>query len=107
MTATLQDEPLAQLSDLVASRLGLHFPQERWNDLERGTRSAAQDCGLADDVEGFIGRLLSVASTQREWEILASHLTVGETYFFREKHSLDVFEQRIVPELIRTRSGFD
>jgi chemotaxis protein methyltransferase CheR len=107
MTATLQDKPLAQLSDLVASRLGLHFPQERWNDLERGTRSAAQDCGLADDVEGFIGRLLSSLSTQPEWEILASHLTVGETYFFREKHSLDVFEQRIVPELMRTRNGLD
>jgi chemotaxis protein methyltransferase CheR len=60
-----------------------------------------------EDVEGFIGRLLSSLSTQPEWEILASHLTVGETYFFREKHSLDVFEQRIVPELIRTRSGFD
>jgi len=50
--------------------------------------------------------MLSSALTQRELETLASHLTVGETYFFREKSSLEVFEQQIVPELIRTRRGF-
>lgn len=36
---------------------------------------------------------------------MASCLTVGETYFFREKRSLEVLEKDIVPELIRTRAG--
>ncbi len=42
---------------------------------------------------------------QSQLEVLASHLTVGETYFFRERHSLEVFEKDIVPELIRTSAS--
>ena len=38
MTAKVSETLLAELSDFVGSRLGLHFPRERWNDLERGAR---------------------------------------------------------------------
>jgi chemotaxis protein methyltransferase CheR len=103
MTAKVSEMLLAELSDFVGSRLGLHFPRERWNDLERGACAASRECAFRDDVELFIGRVLSSALTQNELETLASHLTVGETYFFREKSSLEVFEQQIVPELIHAR----
>jgi chemotaxis protein methyltransferase CheR len=106
MTAKVSETLLAELSDFVGSRLGLHFPRERWNDLERGARAASRECAFQDDVERFMGRLLSSALTQSELETLVSYLTVGETYFFREKGSLEVFEQQIVPKLIRTRHGF-
>ena len=46
-------------------------------------------------------RLLSASLTRRQVEILACHLTVGETYFFREKKSFGVLEERIFPELMR------
>jgi chemotaxis protein methyltransferase CheR len=106
MTAKLSATLTAELSDFVESRLGLHFPRERWSDLERGACAASPECGFEDDVVRFVGRLLSSASTQSELETLSSHLTIGETYFFREKNSLEAFEQKIVPELIRTRRGF-
>jgi chemotaxis protein methyltransferase CheR len=103
MTAKVSETLLAELSAFVGSRLGLHFPRERWNDLERGACAASRECAFRDDFERFIGRVLSSALTQNELETLASYLTVGETYFFREKSSLEVFEQQIVPELIRSR----
>jgi chemotaxis protein methyltransferase CheR len=106
MTAKISETLLSELSDFIGSRLGLNFPRERWHDLERGVRAASRECAVRDDVERFIGRMLSSALTQNELETLASYLTVGETYFFREKSSLEVFEQKIVPELIRTRHGF-
>jgi chemotaxis protein methyltransferase CheR len=34
-----------------------------------------------------------------------SHLTIGETYFFRERKTFDALAQRILPELIRRRRG--
>jgi chemotaxis protein methyltransferase CheR len=98
MTAKISETLLAELSDFIGSRLGLHFPRERWNDLERGVRAASRECAVRDDVERFIGRMLSSALTQNELQTLASYLTVGETYFFREKSSLEVFEQKIVPD---------
>jgi chemotaxis protein methyltransferase CheR len=106
MTAELSGTLMAELSGFVEARLGLHFPRERGSDLERGARAASRECGFEDDVVGFIGKLLSAALTQSELEILSSHLTIGETYFFREKNSLEAFEQQIVPELIRTRDRF-
>jgi chemotaxis protein methyltransferase CheR len=37
--------------------------------------------------------------------ILASHLTVGETYFFRDKHAFALLEGEILPALVRARRG--
>ena len=53
------------------------------------------------DTESGILQLLSSSLTRRQIEILARHLTVGETYFFREQRGLDVLEGRIFPELMR------
>ena len=105
MTAKISDPVLSKLSELVACHLGLHFPRERWLDLQRAVCSAAQECGCQHDLDGFVERLLSPDLRQSQLELLASHLTVGETYFFREKRSLEVLEERIVPELIRARAG--
>lgn len=96
---------LAQFSAFIAARLGLHFPRERWHDLERGINAAAGDFGQLD-AQTCIERLISRPLTRREIEMLASHLTVGETYFFREENSFAALEAHILPELLqRRRSG--
>jgi chemotaxis protein methyltransferase CheR len=104
MTKEISDAQLSQLSDLIARRFGLHFPREQRQDLARRVWVAAQECGC-HDVDFYIQGLLSSGLTQRQVEVLVNHLTVGETYFFREKRSLEIFEERIVPELIRARAG--
>jgi len=86
--------------------MGLHFPRERWRELERGISSAAQEFDF-QDAESCIKWLLSSSLTKNQIEILASHLTVGETYFFREMNSLEVLADRILPELIRSRREDD
>ncbi len=105
MTRKIQDAELSRLNELVAHHLGLHFPRERWPDLERGVCAAAEECGCHHDVEGYLQRLLSSVWTQDQMEILAAHLTIGETYFFREERSLEILQERIVPELIRANES--
>lgn len=102
MQSTLPVPLLARLSDLLAVHTGLHFPVNRWGDLERGIAAAAPDFGMAD-AKACAHHLLSAPLTHREIEILASFLTVGETYFFREKRSFEVLEQHILPALFRAR----
>jgi len=104
MRPTLPDSLLSTLSALLAARIGLHFPKERWGDLERGIAAAAAAFGLPD-AASCAQRLLSAPLTHSEIEILASHLTVGETYFFREPRSLDAFEQHILPALLQARAN--
>jgi chemotaxis protein methyltransferase CheR len=103
MTKKISDTQLLQLGDVVARHLGLHFPKERWLDLQRGVCGAAKDCGCSD-LDSYVQGLLSPL-TQRHLEAFASRLTVGETYFFRDKRSLEVLEKDIVPEVIRSRAG--
>ena len=104
MAEQIPDTLLSHLSEFVAAQMGLHFSRERWTDLERGVKSAAREFGF-DSAAPCIQWLVSSPLTKRQIETLASHLTVGETYFFREKRSFDVLEERIVPELMRLRNG--
>ncbi|HUX25269.1 MAG TPA: CheR family methyltransferase [Burkholderiales bacterium] len=99
----LPDSLLSRLSDFLESQMGLHFPRARWRDLERGIAAASRESGYAE-AEGYIHWLLSAPLTRTQIEALANHLTVGETYFFREKLSLDIFEHQILPELLRARA---
>lgn len=104
MTKGISDANLQRLSNFIAYHFGLHFPRERWSDLERAVCAATQDCGCGYDLKRYVEDLLTLTLTQRQMEVLASYLTVGETYFFREKRSLEVFEKDMVPELNRTRT---
>ncbi|MHB1937194.1 MAG: CheR family methyltransferase [Acidobacteriaceae bacterium] len=90
------------MSELLATRTGLHFPEERWGDLERGIVAAAPIFGMSD-AESCARWLLSAPLVRSQIEILTSHLTVGETYFFRDERSFNVLEQHIFPELLHAR----
>jgi chemotaxis protein methyltransferase CheR len=104
MRRALPDPILAGVSGFVAARMGLHFPPERWRDLERGIGAAAREFALPD-AETCARTLLSAPLTHTQIEILASHLTVGETYFFRETKSFEALEEHILPQLLRARRG--
>jgi chemotaxis protein methyltransferase CheR len=94
----------SQLSEFIADRMGLHFPPERWNDLKRGFAGAAHQFGFADPAL-CIDWLLSAPPDKKQLQVLASHLTIGETYFFRDQQTLAALAENILPELIRTRRG--
>lgn len=102
MTSGISETLLSSLSEFVGFRMGLHFPRERWRDLEHGVSSAAFEFGFRD-AQTCIKWLVSSPLKKQELEILASHLTIGETYFFREKKSFEVLEEKILPGLIRSR----
>lgn len=98
----ISDTELSQISELVAERMGLHFQTNRCRDLERGICSAAREFGFKD-AESCVRWLLKSPLSKNQIEILASYLTVGETYFFREKKSFEILEKHVLPELIHSR----
>jgi chemotaxis protein methyltransferase CheR len=104
MRKALSDELLARLSEFVAARMALHFPRSRWCDLERMACSASGEMGYADP-ESFIDGLISSPLTMERMEILACHLSIGETYFWREPQIFDALEGEILPELISSRES--
>jgi chemotaxis protein methyltransferase CheR len=100
--STLSNDTLLRLADYLEGRMGLHFPRKKLSDLERHVMAAIPDFNFNDPV-AFVDWLLSSSPTQKQIEILANHLTVGETYFFRERRAFEILEQSILPGLIETR----
>ena len=95
---------LARLNGFVETRMGLHFPPTRLADLERGICAAAVEFGFSH-VEACIEWLLSSVLSHTQIKTLAGHLTVGETYFFRDKRVFEILEAQVLPEIINSRRG--
>jgi chemotaxis protein methyltransferase CheR len=104
MPSQVREAQCSQLSEYIAEGMGLHFPRERWDDLRRGMAGAAQEFGF-DDAAECADWLLSAPPTKAKLEVVASHLTVGETYFYRDPQTLEALAGNILPELIRARRG--
>ena len=102
----IPDVLLHGLSEYLTAKIGFHFTKKRWNGLHLKMAAAMIDFGF-EDIGEFIEWLLSSSPTQKQIEILASHLTVGETYFFRERRAFEILEQAMLPGLIdaRRRTG--
>src|SRR5262245_38410480 len=97
------EQALPRISELIARTIGLHFPPERRADLQRGLESAAAELGFENGA-ACAKWLLSAPPTPVQLNTLANHLTIGETYFFRERKTFDALESHVLPELIRARS---
>jgi chemotaxis protein methyltransferase CheR len=104
MLRTLSDQLLSQFSEFVTARFGLHFPKKRWPDLTRKIVAVTDDFGFAD-AASCVQWLISARLTRSQLDTLACRLTIGETYFFRERKSFNALETQILPALISLRRG--
>lgn len=106
MTELFPDANLGPLSEFVAERLGLYFPPDRWGDLGRAMETVRQEFGFAD-VSQCARWMMSVPLTPKQVDVLVNVLTVGETYFFREKELFAVLEGQILLPLVGARRARD
>ncbi len=96
----LEREVLNKISDLIARETGLSFFNSKNSDLERILESSYASLGFKD-ISDFAGHLISLTHLTAKYKtILNPLLTVGETYFFREKPAVQLFAKTIIPELI-------
>ncbi len=102
MNLKLTDNELSIVCEAIACRMGLDFPVEKWGVLRRNLVTAAKELGF-HNTEAFIRWLKSDEPDDNQIEILASNLTVSETYFWREPPVFDALTDFIVPELIKRR----
>jgi len=90
---------LVKISDLLDRQTGLYFPKGRWEDLERGLLKIAAE-GKFENIDTLIQSYLSAPLKSSQIEVLANHLTVAETYFFRDETSFQALEEYILPKVI-------
>ena len=93
---------LPRFSEFLSTQMGLYYPPERQSDFLRGIESAACEFGF-QDAASCMQWLLSTPLDRNRIKILACHLTVGETYFFRDPNAFGALQEHILPALIRSR----
>lgn len=99
----MPEEYWSRLSERIAERMGLYFPPDRLPDLRRGILAATRDLQFEDPQRG-LEELLGSPLSRRQIEVLATHLGVGETYFFRDPNTVAALREHILPGLIAARS---
>jgi len=99
MAANEQNENLIQeVIQLIEERTGLAANAYNPNDL----REVLQNISSGDP-ETLVKRLNNTPETYPEWQRLIHTLTIGETYFLRDKTHFEILKEQILPELILKR----
>lgn len=98
------DQHFENIRKFLHAKLGMEFSEKRKEELFSKLSNAASDFSF-NDTNKFIEWLLKQAMNDAQTKLLARSLTIGETYFFREKKALDYVKQVFLPELISDRKG--
>lgn len=101
----IHEEYLSAISKIIVSIFGLDFQPNQWADMERRIAAAANDLKINTDIESLHNWLAQKSLSTIEINSLSSHLTINETYFFREMTALDLLKNEIIPSIIKERRG--
>jgi len=100
----LSTEMIHDFRAFLLETFGLNFFGKRDIDLERSIETAATKFSFSSS-EAFAHWVIENKHSDIELGNIAENFTVGETYFFREKKTLDFLEQIYVPGLVYKRRG--
>ena len=90
---------LGQFCEYLDKATGLHFPKDRWDDLERKLVLIKSSFGFSD-ITPCLEWLMTSPIDKKKLDVLAFHLTIGETYFFRDAQLFTALEQHIIPDIL-------
>ncbi len=90
-----------QLAGHLARWTGLAFPSSRLSQFARGVAAASESAG-AQSVAQYVAQLTAAKPEAETIALLAQHLTVGETYFFRDPPAIHALANHVLPRLQAT-----
>lgn len=94
---------LEEFSEYIRTQIGLHFPANRLVELNQKLTEVSKEKGFkcVDELITFV--LDKKDNTQETAQMLASKLTIGETYFWRDRELFRALEEEILPKLIEKK----
>jgi len=98
MIKDIPENMLPELSRLITTHTGLYFPEKKWNTLTKGLKSAIKD--LDTDIYQLFQSLHSSPSTEII-NAITSRLTIGETYFLRDKNFFQILQDHLLRGIIK------
>lgn len=87
------------LHDLILKHTGLRIAENRFADVLR----ALSKLEVAANIDNILQQLPNYPLEHPIWQQILANVTIGETYFFRNKLHFDVLEHDVLPQLIHKR----
>jgi chemotaxis protein methyltransferase CheR len=97
----LTDELYLRFRDLLRTRCGLFYPEQKRNDLAHGLQLVLNSSGHANMAALYADAIVGGSA----WEAILAQLTIGETYFFRNRPQFEALRQHILPEITARRAS--
>jgi chemotaxis protein methyltransferase CheR len=94
-------ELISQFTHLIRERLGIIIHSHQKNDLIKVIENACKKFDLTP--EEYFKELNEVPDHSPFIEHLATSITVGETYFFRDSNQMKLLQEFVLPELIKRK----
>lgn len=95
-------ELLKDFSAYLDKYLGLYYPNHAWEGIRKKIPEIASSFGYRDPIS-WLRVVLTEPVNDERINGIAHHLTIGETYFFRDPDSLGYMRHEILEPLIRER----
>ncbi len=102
---TVDPHLLADFRHILQARSGLYFTEAQADDLIKGLDAALADTPIQTYAD-YLDALHAARLDDPLWKILITHLTIGETYFFRNRWHFAALREHILPELIAKRRHY-
>jgi chemotaxis protein methyltransferase CheR len=97
----LDDDEFAELSDLLAAKTGLLYPPQKRRDLDAKLMTLFETM-TAEERDGFVPR---VRSSDAGLQSLVNRLTIGESYFFRNRPHFNALTADVIPRLMEDNAA--
>src|ERR1700730_3065930 len=96
-------EPLIQIRDLIYKAAGIFQADNKLQLLERHCNKRMKALGVPT-LDGYYGCLTVNPMHQAEMVSLLNEITIGETFFFRNRPQLDAIRKIVLPTIIDAKS---
>lgn len=105
MNSAVSPDSMAALTQWIGQRMGLSDLERKRDELSKAMLRAAAEAKAAS-LQAFLDDLLRDADRDPQALLrVVPHLTVGETYFFRDTALFDALEHIVLPERLQAVAG--
>ena len=94
---------LREMQNFIAAKSGLNFQRYKTEDLLAALNERLSELPHFEGFQGYFENLRRAAEDGRELRTLLSRLTVGETYFLRNRPQFSVLRDYLVPDLVKRK----
>lgn len=103
---TTMDEKVFQtIKDLISTKTGIQVKDESENELAQKISVRMKYLKLSHPFEYQQILKANGVTSEIEWKELITFITIGESYFFRDKGQIDLLKTSILPEIIEKRKA--